>query len=128
MSEGKFVISETSNGQWRFTLKSAPNGEPVLHSETYHNYNDVLGAIRSVRINASIDARYERRTSKRYLPYFVLRAANAEVIGSSEDYATAAGMEAGIRWVKVNAPTAPATPTTELAAFAAALAARPRRY
>ncbi len=130
MSDGKFVISETSNGQWRFTLKSASNGEPTLHSETYHNYDDVLGAIGSVRVNAPIDARYARYTSKRNLPYFALKAANAHVIGVSQEYATTAGMEAAIKWVKANAPgaavVAPA-PAVELAAFAGALGARPRR-
>jgi uncharacterized protein len=131
MSEGKFVIGATSNGQWRFTLKSAGNGEPVLHSETYHNYDDALGGIGSVRSNAPIDAHYERRTSQRLEPYFVLKAGNGLVIGTSEMYTTTAGMEAGIRWMKANAfgaPVVSAPPLVDLAAFAGSLGNGPRRW
>jgi uncharacterized protein YegP (UPF0339 family) len=39
-------------------------------------------------------------------PYFVLKAANGQIIGTSEMYSSAAALETGIASVKANAPTA----------------------
>ena len=62
-----------------------------------------MGGIASVRANAADDARYERKTSKDGQCFFVLKAANAQVIGKSELYPVAATMEKGIASVKANA-------------------------
>ena len=56
--------------------------------------------------NAAADVRYERKSSTSEKPYFVLKAANGEVLGRSQMYSSAAAMEKGIRSVKTNAPTA----------------------
>lgn len=65
-----------------------------------------MSAISSLTVNAPLDERYERKTSAKNESYFVLRAANHEVIGRSEMYSSAAGMENGIASVKRNAPVA----------------------
>lgn len=59
----------------------------------------------SVQTNSRDDARYERKSSVRAEPYFVLKAANGETIGKSEMYSSTSAMESGIAPVKANGPT-----------------------
>ncbi len=106
----KYVLSR-NNSQYHFTLQ-ADNGEKVLSSETYWSHDGALNGIASVRLNSQIDSRYDRRTSSRGQPYFVLRAANNEVIGTSEEYSSTAARDAGIALIKRIAPTAPVVDLT----------------
>jgi uncharacterized protein YegP (UPF0339 family) len=91
--------------QYHFTLK-AGNNETILTSENYVAKAGALNGIESVKKNSPDEARYQRKTSKDDRPYFVLKAANGEIIGTSEMYSTKAAMEAGIDSVKKNGPTA----------------------
>jgi uncharacterized protein len=59
-----------------------------------------------VRNNASIDDRFERKTSTKGEPFFNLKASNGQVIGHSEMYSSDSAMEGGIASVKKNAPDA----------------------
>jgi uncharacterized protein len=102
---GKFELRKSSSGQYYFNLK-ATNGEPLLSSEMYVSKGGAENGIRSVRENAPFDSRYEHRTSTSNQPYFVLKAGNNEVIGTSEMYSSTAAREKGIESVKLNAPTA----------------------
>jgi len=101
----KFVIQKSSNNQFYFNLKAA-NGETILTSEMYTAKNGAQNGIDSVKTNAPLDDRYDRRTSSAGQTYFVLKAANHEIIGRSEMYSSKAAMENGINSVKTNAPTA----------------------
>jgi uncharacterized protein YegP (UPF0339 family) len=96
---GKFELSKSNDGQYRFSLK-ASNGQTVLTSELYTEKRGVLSGIESVRRNAPINERYERKTAKNGEPYFVLKAPNGQVIGLSETYSSTAAMEKGIESVK----------------------------
>ena len=100
---GKFELKKSSNGQYRFSLK-ASNGQTILTSELYTEKRGAQNGIESVKRNAPVAERYERKTSKSGEPYFVLKASNGQVIGQSETYSSAAGMEKGIESVKKNAP------------------------
>ena len=102
---GKFELKKSSDGQFMFNLK-AGNGEIILTSERYKAKASANTGIKSVQTNAPQDHRFERRTSKSNEPYFVLKAANHEIIGTSEMYSSKSAMENGIRSVKDNAPTA----------------------
>ena len=102
---GIFEIKQSKSGQFHFNLK-AGNGEIILSSEQYVAKAGAENGIESVRANAPHDERYERKKSKKDEPYFVLKAANGEIIGSSEMYTSTAGMENGIASVKKNAPEA----------------------
>ena len=102
---GKFVIKKSSDGQFRFNLK-AGNGEIILTSELYKAKGSALNGIESVRKNAPLDTRYERKEDKAGHPRFNLKAANGEIIGSSESYSSDTAREHGIESVKTNAPTA----------------------
>jgi uncharacterized protein YegP (UPF0339 family) len=101
----KFEIKKGTSGQYRFNLK-AGNGEIILTSEQYQSKQGAENGIESVKTNAPIDARYERKTATNGQPYFVLKAVNGEPIGRSETYSSTSAMEGGIESVKKNAPNA----------------------
>jgi uncharacterized protein len=102
---GTFELKATASSKFHFVLK-AGNHEIILTSEQYVSKEGAENGIASVRANAPHDERYERKTSKKDEPYFVLKAANGEIIGVSEMYTAKAGMENGIASVKKNAPDA----------------------
>ena len=102
---GKFVLKKMKNGQVMFNLK-ASNGQIILTSESYKSMSAAEAGIESVRKNAAADGRYERKTTSKGAPFFVLKAANGEPIGRSETYSSNSTMENGIASVKKNAPKA----------------------
>jgi uncharacterized protein len=102
---GTFVIEKGSTDKFHFNLR-AGNNEIILTSETYEAKAGAENGIDSVRTNSKDDDRYKRKTAKDDSPYFVLTAANNQVIGTSEMYSSNAAMENGIKSVKENAPTA----------------------
>ena len=94
-----FEIYKDKFKEFRFRLK-ASNGENILASEGYKQKTAVLTGIESVKTNAQLDERFERKESESSEPYFVLRAANHEVIGRSEMYSSPAARDKGIDAVK----------------------------
>ena len=102
---GKFEIKKSKSGQFMFNLKAA-NGQIILTSQLYQAKADAKGGIDSVKRNAPNDDAYERKTSSKNEPYFVLKATNGQVIGNSEMYSSTGAMENGITSVKTNAPEA----------------------
>ncbi|MCX2718687.1 YegP family protein [Lentiprolixibacter aurantiacus] len=102
---GKFEIKKDKAGKFRFNLK-AGNGQVILSSEAYNSKSACDNGIESVRKNSADDARFERKTAKNGKAYFNLKAANGQVIGASQMYASEASMENGIASVKNNAPDA----------------------
>lgn len=89
-------------GGYRFNLKSG-NGETILTSESYASNSGMHRAIRSVKRNSGKDSNYERKKARNGQSYFVLKATNNQVIGTSETYSSAKKMENGIKSVKANA-------------------------
>jgi hypothetical protein len=96
-----FILRKSTNGQFHFNLTAA-NNKIILSSETYRNKASAQVGIQSVRANCAADGHYQRRTSAKGQAYFVLIAANKEVIGGSEMYSSKAAMERGIASVKRN--------------------------
>lgn len=92
------------SGEYRFTLH-ASNGEPILASEGYASSAGRDNGIKSVQMNSQIDSRYENRTSINGEPYFVLKAGNGEIIGTSEMYRSTQARETGKVSVKANGST-----------------------
>jgi uncharacterized protein YegP (UPF0339 family) len=101
----KFEIKKAKNDEYYFHLK-AGNGETILASEMYVSKASAENGIESVKKNAPDDKRYERKETKNGQYMFNLKAANHEVIGTSESYTTVAARDAGIESVKQNAPVA----------------------
>jgi uncharacterized protein YegP (UPF0339 family) len=102
---GKFELKTSTNGKFYFNLK-AGNGQIILSSEMYDTRASAENGIESVKKNAGDAARYERKTSAKGEPYFVLNAANGQQIGRSETYSSDSAMENGIESVTTNAPGA----------------------
>jgi len=106
MNNPKYTKYKDTAGQYRFNLK-AENGEKILHSEGYITSSGCDNGISSVKRNSPFDSRYDRRNSTNGQFYFVLKANNGEIIGTSETYTTSASRENGIEAVKRVGPIAP---------------------
>ena len=102
---GKFEIYKDRAKEFRFRL-TAGNGETILASEGYKAKTSCKNGIESVRKNSQNDARFERRETKTGKARFNLKAANGQVIGTSESYESTRSRENGIKSVAKNAPGA----------------------
>lgn len=101
----KFELYQDKAGEYRFRLK-AGNGEIILVGEGYKQKASAENGIDSVRRNALLDARYERKETSSGKPMFNLKASNGQVIGTSETYSSESARDNGIESVKRNAPEA----------------------
>jgi uncharacterized protein len=99
---GKFELKKSKNDKFHFNLL-AGNGQIILQSEMYESKASAMNGIESVKKNAAVDTRYERLTSTKGEPYFVLKAGNHQVIGQSQMYSSESGMDNGIASCKTNA-------------------------
>ena len=94
-----FAITKGANDQFYFRLV-AGNEQTVLSSEGYSRKAFAENGIASVVTNGGNEASYEVREAKDGRSYFVLTAANHQVIGRSEYYASKYNAQRGIRSVK----------------------------
>lgn len=101
---GWFELSKSSDNQFRFVLKSA-NGEIILTSELYGTKNNAEKGIVSVQANSSSDERFELKLASNGKYFFNLKAANHQVIGTSQLYASNQSRTQGISSVKTNGAT-----------------------
>ena len=101
---GWYELSKSSDGQFRFVLK-AGTAETILTSELYKAKTSAEAGIASVQAHCSADERYERKVAANGKFHFNLKAANHQVIGSSQMYASQASSEGGIASVKTNGCT-----------------------
>ncbi len=102
---GKFVITKRKNGEFQFNLK-AGNGQVILTSEGYTTKPACLNGIASVRQNALELDRFDKKISKDGKRFFNLKAANGQIIGTSEMYESVAARDNGILSVQKNSPDA----------------------
>lgn len=109
---GTFEIFQYRAGAYRFRLK-ARNGHTVLASEEFHSKSACLNAIEYVRTHAPIHENYLRKTTPAGKYMFLLQTGNAELIGTSELYDTAAARENGIAAVTQYAAGASLSDPTE---------------
>ena len=108
---GKFEIFMDKAGEYRFRLK-AGNEQIIQASECYKAKSGCTNGIESVKNNAPDDARYERKETASGKHMFNLRAANNQVIGTSESYESVSARENGIESMKKNGPEASVVDTT----------------
>lgn len=101
---GFYEIKAASNGEYVFNLKAA-NGEIILSSETYKAKKSAEEGIASVQTNSPKEERYAKETAKNGKFYFTLKAANGQVIGKSQMYATTETRDKGVASVQTNGPT-----------------------
>lgn len=101
---GWYELGKAADGQYHFVLKAA-NSETILSSERYTTMDAAKNGIASVQQNAADASRYEKKQSSDGKPYFTLKAANHQVIGTSQMYSSEVAREAGIASVQANGPT-----------------------
>jgi uncharacterized protein YegP (UPF0339 family) len=101
----KFIIRKRVNGEFMFNLK-AGNGLTILTSEGYAAMAGCQNGIESVRKHAVDKYRYDKLISANSKYYFNLKAANGEIIGTSEMYESSSGRDTAIESVGSNAPVA----------------------
>ena len=102
---GKFEVYVDKAGEHRFRLK-AGNGETILTSEGYSQKDGCANGIESVRKNSSDASMFEKITTEGGKYRFNLKAANHQVIGTSQNYDSESGRDNGIESVGRNAPDA----------------------
>lgn len=93
-----FYVHAARNGGYYFVVK-APNGEVILTSQVYGQLPETYRGIKSVIANSSKREQYQRYLTARGQYYFVLKAKNGKVLGTSQMYKSSAGREKGIHAV-----------------------------
>lgn len=102
---GKYELKQTDKGQFHFNLK-AGNGQVIMSSGMFASRADAEAAIALARKHCADDGRFERKTSTKGEPYFVLTGPDGKMLGRSEMYASASAMENGVASVVKNGPDA----------------------
>lgn len=90
----RFQVFRGLDGEYYFHLR-AENGEIVLQSQGYTRRSSAIAGTTSVRTNGPTATRYQLRDAANGQTYFVLKAANGQVIGVSETYANRDNAERG---------------------------------
>jgi uncharacterized protein YegP (UPF0339 family) len=93
-----YQLRRAASGQIYFTL-TAENNKIILTSEMYESKEAAHIGIEAVRVNGPLAERFDRRTSVDGQDFFVLLAANHEIIGTSEMYRSTASLENGLQAV-----------------------------
>ena len=105
MPEPKYTLKKSNGGKFMFNLH-AGNGQIVLTGQQYASKSGAENGIASVKTNSGKEERFERKKTSNNQHYFVLTAANKEIIGKSESYTSTGAMENGIKSVMTNGPKA----------------------
>ena len=100
-----FEIYQDKAGEYRFRLK-AKNYQNILASEGYAQKSGCENGIESVKKNAQDASKFELKQAANDKWMFNLKAANGQVIGTSQMYESEAGAKNGIESVMNNAPDA----------------------
>jgi uncharacterized protein YegP (UPF0339 family) len=109
-TKAKYTIETADNGEHYFNLK-AGNGQVIGTSETYTTKSNaqagVDAVIRALASASTADAeagaaRFETFKGQDNKTYFRLRAANGQIVLSSQGYASKSSAESGIATVKKN--------------------------
>jgi len=101
---GWYEVNKNGQGAFSFVLKAA-NGEVILRSESYDSRAAADNGIASVQKNSPNEAAYTHSDASDGRFYFNLKAANHQVIGTSQMYKTATARQAGMASVRTNGPT-----------------------
>jgi uncharacterized protein YegP (UPF0339 family) len=108
---GKYILHPAGDAQFHWDLKGA-NARTILSSQLYAAKASAESGIKSCRANSGDDARYERLVAKDSSPYFVLKAANGEIIATSQMYSSESARDQGIASCRENGPAGAIHDTT----------------
>ena len=98
LPDAKFQVFRGFDGAYYFHLR-ADNGEIVLQSQPYTRRASAVAGTSSVIANGTNVANYEIRDAANGEAYFVLKAANGQVIGVSETYYSESNAQRGVETV-----------------------------
>lgn len=82
-----YELKPAGTGEFRFNLK-ARNHEIILTSQLYASKQAAKVGIKSVQTNGPDPLNFDRRTTGSGQPYFVIKAKNHEIIGTSQVYSS----------------------------------------
>ena len=102
----RFVVKRASSGAAVFTYEDSTH-RVILQSQRYATAGAARGGIDSIRVNAVDDQRYERLIARSGHPYFNLKAANGEIIGTSVMFSSPQERHEAIEAMQRDAPGAP---------------------
>ena len=105
MKNPKFQIYQTKTGKYRFRL-CAVNGQVILTSQSYAAKSSALNGAESVKKNSQSESQFVVGEAKNGTHFFNLKAANSQVIGTSQMYKTKASCKNGVKAVGRDAPKA----------------------
>ena len=102
---GRFkILKDAKDGKYKFVL-FGNNGMVVLNSQKYSSKQSAKNGIASVVKSSQDKNKYTRKVTRSGQFYFTLKAANGEVVGTSEKYFSRGALELGIMSVINNAST-----------------------
>lgn len=101
---GWYELNKNDKGQFSFVLKAA-NGEVILRSELYDSRAGADNGMASVQKNSPHESGYTHSDASDGRFYFNLKAANHQIIGTSQMYKTAAARHAGMESVRTHGST-----------------------
>lgn len=99
------IFQNDGKDKYYFRLK-AKNGQVILSSQGYANKAGAKNGIESVKKNGADESNFEVKESSNGKHFFNLLAANKQIIGTSQMYASADGLKKGMHSVMENAPKA----------------------
>ena len=105
MAHPSFIVLKSKNDKLHFNL-TAKNGQVILTSQQYGDKAACMKGIDSVKRNAPDQANFEKHTTDSGKFYFNLKAANAQIIGTSQMYTTESARDNGIKSTAENAALA----------------------
>lgn len=94
----QFELKKSKNEKFYFNLMAA-NGEVVLTSQMYASKATAKKGIASVMANGGDTDSFEEKKNKSGKHFFVLKAKNHTVIGTSQSYVNSSGVKKGIQSV-----------------------------
>jgi uncharacterized protein YegP (UPF0339 family) len=101
---GYYELKSSASGQPMFNLR-AENNQVILTSQLYSSKEAALKGIASVQTHGPDPASFEKLVSGQGEPYFVLKASNSQVIGTSQMYGSEQARDIGIASVMKNSPS-----------------------
>lgn len=95
------LFKSEKTGKYHFRLK-ARNNQIILASEAYNQKSSAENGIKSVQKNAASIKNFETKEAKDGRSYFVVKAKNGEVVGTSQMYKSRSGLKKGMSSVQSN--------------------------